>query len=469
MPIVGDVLAGRYRVDAPLGVGGMASVYRARDLRLDRDVAVKVLLPNLAADPVLARRFDREARALAAAAHAGVVAVFDVEPGDPTTGREPFYVMELCDGGSLADRFGRRDRLDPRELAATIAAVANGLGELHRGGVVHRDVKPHNILFSGGRPKLADFGLATSGTRTDMTALTAAGTTMGTLAYLAPELLAGAPATPASDVYALGVVAFQGLTGRLPRAAGSITQVVESRTVAAPTVSSVAPELGRAFDPPVAAALALDPATRPTPVALGQALRDAATVAVDPRAATVASIPVAGSSVRRPDRAGRDRPALLALLAFVLVVAALSAVSSLLRNPNPGAGGGASRPAAASPSPTPSPSPSPTPSPSPSPTAVPTPSPDPAAPALTALQDVYTAIDAAKNEGGLKGKDVNDLLKRANAIRDALQRHDYAAARRAANDLLDQVRNLDRIRDSSRQRIENAVEAVIQAIPASSG
>ncbi len=176
MPSVGDVLAGRYRVEARLGSGGMATVFRARDLRLDRDVAVKVLLPNMALDPVVAARFDREARALAAAAHPSVVSVFDVEQGNPDTGSEPFYVMELCDGGSLAERLATDGRLPPPEVAAIIESVADGLADLHRRGVIHRDVKPHNILFSGGRAKLADFGLARGEEATD---LTSAGTTIG--------------------------------------------------------------------------------------------------------------------------------------------------------------------------------------------------------------------------------------------------------------------------------------------------
>jgi serine/threonine protein kinase len=464
MPIVGDVLAGRYRVDAPLGVGGMASVYRARDLRLERDVAVKVLLPNLAADPVLARRFDREARALAAAAHPNVVSIFDVEPGDPKTGREPFYVMELCDGGSLAGRLATSGRLQPRELASTVAAIAGGLAELHRRGLVHRDVKPHNILYSGGRAKLADFGVATSGAATDMTALTAVGTTMGTLAYLAPELLAGAPATPASDVYALGVVAFQGLTGRLPRAAASIAEVAESRTTPAPVVSSVAPGLGGAFDRPIASALAIDPAARPTPVGLADALRDAATAPVDPDAKTVGAIAIRPAPARRIESAGRERPAAAVLVALALLLAALVGAATMLRGGAlaPGATPGTSLLAGASASPSPSPAPSP----SPTPTPVPTPTPDPAAAALDAMNDVYAAIQDADRSGGLRGKDVNDLVKRANAIRDALRRHDYGAALKAANSLLDFVDHLDRLRDANRRQIEDAVNAVIDAIPA---
>ena len=272
MPIVGDVLAGRYRIDAPIGVGGMASVYRAADLRLERVVAVKVLLPNLAADPIFAQRFEREALALAASSHPSIVKVFDVEPGDPTTGREPFYVMELCDGGSLADRLAAHGRLQPAELVDVVTAVAAGLSDLHGRGFVHRDVKPHNILFDHARARLADFGLARSDHDAELTSLTVTGTTVGTLAYIAPEVLRGDPATPASDVYALGVVAFLGLTGRLPRPAAALTELVESHGGPAPTVSSMAPELGTAFDAPVAAALATDPTARPAPRELAEGI-----------------------------------------------------------------------------------------------------------------------------------------------------------------------------------------------------
>src|SRR5262249_2987392 len=225
MPMAGDVLAGRYRIDAALGAGGTAVLYRARDLRLERDVAVKVLLPNLARDPLIAGRFDREARALAGASHPGIVAVYDVDRGDPSTGREPFFVMELCDHGSVA---GARDdvggRLPPDRLVPIVVDVAGGLASLQARGIVHRDVKPHNILLCGTGAKLADFGLARA---PDTTRLTAAGTGAGTLAYLAPELLGGAEPGPPADVYGLGVVAFQGLTGRLPRPSGAMGDLAD--------------------------------------------------------------------------------------------------------------------------------------------------------------------------------------------------------------------------------------------------
>lgn len=473
MPIVGDVLAGRYRIEAPIGAGGMASVYRARDLRLERDVAIKVLLPNLAADPALAQRFDREARALAAAAHPNVVNVYDVEPGDPATGREPFYVMELCSGGSLAERLAQRGRLPPGEVAAVVAAVADGLADLHRRGFVHRDVKPHNILFAGERPKLADFGLARPADRSDLTALTAVGTTVGTLAYLAPELLGSAPASAASDVYALGVVAFQGLTGRLPRATGSVTELVESHGRPAPLVSSVAPELGTRYDGPVAAALAADPRARPSPVALAAGLAalpgtaGAVPPPVDPSAATIAV------RRRRPAAAQSSgpRPAFVALGAFGLVLAGLVAFAALFGDRGPNAPGSTPSPtlitASPSPSPSPSPTPSPTPAPTPTPSPTPTPTLDPVIPAFAALDRIDAAIERLDgDDDGVSNRDRNDLRRRADEVREALIVRDYAAARERARMLADKVDDV--ARDSSGDAIDElreAVEELRAAIP----
>jgi serine/threonine-protein kinase len=471
MPIVGDVLAGRYRIDAPIGAGGMASVYRARDLRLERDVAIKVLLPNLAADPVLARRFDREARALAAAAHPNVVNVFDVEPGDPATGREPFYVMELCNGGSLAERLAHSGRLPPGEVTAVVAAVADGLADLHRRGFVHRDVKPHNILFAGERPKLADFGLARPADRSDLTALTAAGATVGTLAYLAPELLRSGRASAASDVYALGVVAFQGLTGRLPRAASSVTDLVESHARPAPLVSSVAPDLGTAYDGPVAAALATDPGARPSPAGLAAGL--SAGVAAGPRGTlpppavdhSAATVAVRRRRAAAPPPAG-PRPALVALGAFALVLAGLVALAGLFGNRgDPGTTPSVTLPA--SPSPSPSPTPIPSPSPTPSPTPTPTPTPDPAAPAFQVLDRIDLAIDELDAANDLRGRDINELRRRADDVRQALENRDYDEARDRAKRLAEEVDEVDDRAEGRRmEELKDAVSALDEAIPA---
>ena len=274
MPHVGDILVGRYRIDAPLGAGGSAMVYRAHDLRLRRDVALKILLPNLAQDPAVAHRFEREARSLAAVNHPGIVAVYDVEPGDRRADRDPFFVMELCERGSLADLLvARGGRLSPDEIVPTVVDVAGGLASLHGRGFVHRDVKPHNILLTAGGAKLGDFGIA----RGDDTpsGLTGAGTAMGTLAYLAPEVLTGGPATAASDVFALGVVVYQALTSQLPRPAGTVMEFVHAQAEPVAAPSAVVAALGPFFDAPIEAALAGDPAARPSPIELAGGLKAA--------------------------------------------------------------------------------------------------------------------------------------------------------------------------------------------------
>ena len=226
MVSLGDTLVGRYRIDARIGAGGFATVFRARDLRLQRDVAVKVLLPEQATDADVVARFDREARALATFSHPNVVAIHDVEPATPSVGDVAFLVMDLCEDGSLAERFAASEAagLTPEILVPILADVARGLAVLHAAGVAHRDVKPSNVLLTGGRALIADLGIAMA------TAYEAAGPgqALGTLPYLAPEQLAGQPASFASDVHALGVVAYLGFTGRLPRAARSYGELLEA-------------------------------------------------------------------------------------------------------------------------------------------------------------------------------------------------------------------------------------------------
>ena len=262
MANVGDTLVGRYRLDAQIGAGGFATVFSARDLRLDRDVAVKVLAPNHVADGDVVARFDREARALAAFSHPNVVAIHDVEPAEPAIGEEAFLVMDLCEGGSLATRLAETGSrgLAPDALVPILLDVAAGLEALHAAGMVHRDVKPSNVLLTGGRALIADLGIATGAPGE----LTDSGAAIGTLAYLAPERLAGAQATSAADVYAFGTVAFAGFTGRLPRPAGSFAEQVAASSRVPPTVSSLTVDLGTMFDWPVSSALARDPADRPS-------------------------------------------------------------------------------------------------------------------------------------------------------------------------------------------------------------
>ena len=190
---------GRYRLERPLGRGGMATVWLGRDERLGRVVAVKVIAEALAADVSFRRRFDREARVAAGLSHPHLVAVLDagVDRG------RPYLVMEHVPGGTLADRI-REGRPPPRGHEALARELLDALGHVHSAGVVHRDVKPRNVLFDGdGRARLADFGIAWT---PEATALTDAGQVIGTLRYLAPEVGRGEPASPRSDLYSLGVL-----------------------------------------------------------------------------------------------------------------------------------------------------------------------------------------------------------------------------------------------------------------------
>jgi len=490
MPIVGDLLAGRYRIVGPLGAGGMASVWRAHDERLDRDVAAKVLLPNLAADPALAARFDREARSLAAAGHPAIVSIFDVEPGDPATGREPFYVMELCDGGSLADRLANGP-LPPDDAVHILAAVAEGLAALHDRGIVHRDVKPGNILACGGRTKLADFGLARPEQATDASALTMAGTVAGTLAYLAPELVQGGQASPASDAYALGVVAFQALTGQLPRPASSMEALVAASRAPAATVSSVAPHLGDAFDGPIAAALGPDPLRRQDPLGLaadlvaglgrwrrsGGPTRQPRPVVVPTGAAVAGASPAEHAKasvdteartvlVRAPAdqrRPGRRSP-LLPVAAFAGVAVALAYLFGAFGSEDPDRSGSVgptpSPSATAEPTASPSAEPSATAEPTPSPTPAPTSTPNPLQPAFDALDDVRRSIDVARNEGGLRQPDANDLRRVADEVEAALNDGNFKRAHDRAKRLVDLVDELDDLSDEVHDPMLEAAAAL---------
>ena len=195
----GRRLGGRYRVGALLGAGGMGEVWAARDLLLDRPVAVKVLGAALAGDGRAAERLRREARAAARLDHPNSARMRDLGEHD---GR-PYLGMALLEGEILAARIDRADPIPPAEAARVVAAVADALQAAHSAGVVHRDVKPGNVyLTSGGEVKVLDFGIASSAGEADLTT----GGLLGTAAYLAPERALGRPATPAADRYSLGVV-----------------------------------------------------------------------------------------------------------------------------------------------------------------------------------------------------------------------------------------------------------------------
>jgi serine/threonine protein kinase len=249
---------GRYQVENVLGGGGMALVYRARDEELDRPVAIKLLADNLAADEAFRKRFLREARLAAQLAHPNVVQVYDSGEAD---GR-PYIVMEYVEGETLADVLARRKRLAPAEAVELALQVCSGLEHAHRAGLVHRDIKPQNLLIRGdGTVKIVDFGIARSahGTR-----LTETGSVLGTAAYLAPEQAAGEEVTPAADVYAVGVVLYELLAGRTPHTAETLTQfLVSGQEQPIPPLRELAPEVPEALENVIMRCLARLPEYRP--------------------------------------------------------------------------------------------------------------------------------------------------------------------------------------------------------------
>lgn len=223
-PLVGTVLDGRYRVDRMLARGGMSIVYLGTDLRLDRQVAVKVMAPALAHDPAFTDRFVREARTAARLSHANAVAVFDQGAEDTPAGRVVFLVMELVPGSTLRDVLRQRGRLRPDEAVSLLEPVLAALAAAHRAGLVHRDVKPENVLIStDGTVKVVDFGLARAVAAPSTS--TQAGMVLGTVAYVAPEQVTRGAADPRTDVYSAGILLFELLTGTPPYAGDSAIAV----------------------------------------------------------------------------------------------------------------------------------------------------------------------------------------------------------------------------------------------------
>ncbi|MGH2402501.1 MAG: serine/threonine-protein kinase, partial [Candidatus Limnocylindria bacterium] len=277
-----QLILDRYRLIERLAVGGSAEVWRAHDEQLDRPVAVKRLHPHLLPDEASRRRLAAEARAAASLSHPVIVDVYDVD----ATGEAPALVMELVDGESLSARIERDGPLPPREATATTADVAEALYHAHQRGVIHRDVKPGNVLLArDGRTRLVDFGIAHS-LADASERLTMTGTVVGTLRAMAPEQLAGGPITPRTDLYGLGVVLHEALTGRPPYASGSPVELAEQQRAGPPDLGGLEPALAAV----VASCLAFEPASRPLHAgALASALRD--WLAGDPSAALALAPP----------------------------------------------------------------------------------------------------------------------------------------------------------------------------------
>ncbi|WP_435246141.1 Stk1 family PASTA domain-containing Ser/Thr kinase [Streptomyces sp. NRRL F-5630] len=268
--LVGKVLDGRYRVDALIAAGGMSTVHRAVDLRLDRVVALKVMHPRLATDAGFVERFIREAKSVARLDHPNVVSVFDQN----ADGASVYLAMEYVSGCTLRDVLRERGALSPRAALDILEPVLAGLGAAHRAGLVHRDMKPENVLIGDdGRVKVADFGLVRGvGTSSQST-----GAVLGTVSYLAPEQISDDAVDERADVYACGIVLFEMLTGGKPYLGDTPAQVLyQHLNTDVPAPSGFFPGLDPAFDALVAAATAREPAARPRDaVALLAAVRDA--------------------------------------------------------------------------------------------------------------------------------------------------------------------------------------------------
>ncbi|NAZ83874.1 Stk1 family PASTA domain-containing Ser/Thr kinase [Kineococcus sp. R8] len=260
-PLVGRRIDGRYRVLARIGRGGMGVVYRAEDERLEREVAVKVLRADLAHDLEARQRFVREAKSAARLAHPGVVSVLD----QGTDGETAYLVMELVGGRTLRDVVHERGLLTPGEALDVAEAVLDALAEAHRKGVLHRDVKPANVLVADdGRVKVADFGLARSAAATQGSTGGTGAELLGTAEYLAPERVARGVADARSDLYGVGVLLFEMLTGQPPFSGDSPVRLAYRHVYDEPPApSSLVPGLPAELDAVVLKALAKDPDDRP--------------------------------------------------------------------------------------------------------------------------------------------------------------------------------------------------------------
>jgi beta-lactam-binding protein with PASTA domain/predicted Ser/Thr protein kinase len=324
----------RYQVIARIAAGGMGEVYRARDSVLGRDVAIKVLHRNLAGDPGFIDRFRREARAAALLSHPNIVAVHDW--GSTTTGTY-FMVMEFVRGRNVRDLLSHHKRLAPAQAVEIMDQMLAALDHAHRHGIVHRDVKPENVLVTGdGTVKVADFGLARAFAESRVSQ--APGTVTGTVQYLAPEQIQGEPADPRTDVYALGIVGYELLTGKVPFT-GETSLAIAYRHLQdrVPPPSRANKAVPEALDRIVLRATEKDREQRPGSAAdlrkelqavapslptappLAQLMRDlpAATTTADDRASTVTIPRTVSPRVRRRRRLLR----LLAMLALVLALA----------------------------------------------------------------------------------------------------------------------------------------------------
>jgi serine/threonine-protein kinase len=338
-PQPGDLIADRYELEELVGSGGMSTVFRARDVQLDRRVAIKILHERYVDDPEYLARFRSEARAVARLSHPNIVTVID--RGDD--GGRQYIVFEHVEGENLKELVQRTGRLPVRGALQLVLAVADGLAFAHERGLVHRDVKPQNVLVSReGEVKVTDFGIARS---LDVEhGVTQTGTVLGTSEYLAPEQASGKPVSPATDVYSLGVVLWELLAGDVPFVGENFVAVaLRHLNEPPPSLRERRPDVSPRLEAAVDRALAKDPAARfPSMAALARELRaclaEAEGEPAPPPPQDDAALTVVRPPARPPAHArrrrSRRRPLVFVLLALAAAGAAFAAVLLL---------GGASR------------------------------------------------------------------------------------------------------------------------------
>lgn len=422
----GEVIGGRYRIEELIAEGGMAKVYRGTDERLGRSVAIKVLSADLASDSQFVTRFEAEAKAAASLDHSNVVRVFDT---GSDRGRH-YIVMQYVEGPTLAELLARRGRLAP-DVATDIAArVCDALAAAHELGIVHRDIKPGNIMLEDGQTvKVMDFGIA----KTAVEGLTQVGDVLGTAAYLSPEQARGDAVDFRSDLYSLGCVLYQMLTGRAPLPGDSLIEVAHRLANEEPAApSELNPEVGAALDEIVLRALEKEPGRR---FAGAEQMRDALRgerVDVGPPPAAVSEERTMVMRRSRLTRVGPRRGLRVLVLGVVglsalvagaaMVFAAFSPEPDLPANPPP-----PFVPAAETPSPSPSPSPSPESSPQPDPEPVVSPG-SGLAEVDAAAGELRARLDAALGSGDVSEDAAEEILEEVDKARSEYEKQDFSGA-----------------------------------------
>jgi eukaryotic-like serine/threonine-protein kinase len=459
MTIEGRVLADRYAVGELLGRGGMAEVYLATDRVLDRPVAFKVLGGWLANDVMFVERFRREALAAARISHPNLVAVFDAGSEDGVD----YIVMEHVPGETLADVLRREGRLHPDRAIRIAASVADALEVAHAARIVHRDVKPANVMLTpDGRTKLMDLGIARS---IDGESITHASSILGTAGYISPEQARGDPVDHRSDIYSLGCVLYEMLTGSQPFEAQDPLAVAYKHVHEVPvSPTALEPSIPPALEAVTLRAMEKEPAARFQSAAELTSALDDRTVPMAPIPATTPVPPVAATTPlpaartdalpRRVDRARRRRP-LVPLFLGLVALALLGGLAFALfagDRPSGRAGPGATPSSPSSPPPSPSPS-------SPSPTPLPA---DSVQEAAAALQSV---VAQGVSDGTITDKAAEEIQKGIDESLHEFTGGDTDKALEKLGDLEKKVDDLvdhDEIAHSEKQKLEKAIEELAQ-------